>query len=157
MWTRKVIRLLPYSTRCFLAAFLLLTLAGATFAQTEAPKKLAWHQVEFAIVRFNESAPYSWNIYHSERKGVFLVRLWKRYLLVNLSDEEAYDVDPHNIKVVGDDVEWSYTDMPDKPIDTPEWTDRNIGTMERVRFRLGKNGHFLELQLPLGPNGRPIY
>jgi len=26
-----------------------------------------------------------------------------------------------------------------------------------VRFRLGKEGHFLELQLPLGPNGRPIY
>jgi hypothetical protein len=29
--------------------------------------------------------------------------------------------------------------------------------MDRVRFRLGKDGHFLELQLPLAPNGRPIY
>jgi hypothetical protein len=32
-----------------------------------------------------------------------------------------------------------------------------MGPVERVRFRLGKDGHYLELQIPLGPNGRPIY
>jgi len=150
--------------RCFhevvriaLLAFVFLLLADAARAQAEAQKRLTWHPVEFAIVRFNDAAPNSWNIYHSEKKGVLLVRLWKRYLLVNVSDEEAYDIDPQKIKVVGDSVEWSYADMPEKPIETPNWQDRNIGMMERVRFRLGKDGHFLELQLPLGPNGRPIY
>lgn len=133
-----------------------LPLVNSARAQTE-QKKLTWRPVEFAIVRFNDAAPNSWNIYHSEKKGVLLVRLWKRYLLVNVADEQAYDIDPQKIKVVGDSVEWSYADMPEKPIETPNWQDRNIGMMERVRFRLGKDGHFLELQLPLGPNGRPLY
>jgi hypothetical protein len=29
--------------------------------------------------------------------------------------------------------------------------------LERVTFRLGKEGHVLELQLPLKPNGQPMY
>lgn len=133
------------------------TLVHVALAQSDAAKKLTWHPLEFAIVRFNDTAPNSWNIYHSEKKGVLLVRLWKRYLLVNVSDEEVYDIDPQKIKVVGDSVEWSYADIPEKPIETPDWKERNMGPVERVRFRLGKDGHYLELQIPLGPNGRPIY
>jgi hypothetical protein len=126
-------------------------------SQVDTAKKVTWHPLEFAILRFNEAAPNSWNIYHSERKGVLLVRLWKRYLVVNVQDEEVFDIDPQKIKAAGDSVEWSFADMPDKPIDTPDWTERGLGLLRRVRFRLGKDGHFLELQLPLGPNGRPVY
>jgi hypothetical protein len=143
--------------RTALPALVFLLFADLLHAQTEAPKKLTWRPLEFAIVRFNDTAPNSWNIYHSEKKGVLLLRLWKRYLLVNVSDEEVYDIDPDKIRVVGDSVEWSYADLPDKPIDTPEWRDRNMGPVQRVRFRLGKDGHYLELQIPLGPNGRPLY
>ena len=138
--------------------------AGCPQTRTQAPQSapaakpaITWNSVEFAIVRYNENAPNSWNIYHSGKKGVFLVRLWKRYLLVRVDDEEAYDIDPQTIKVRGNAVEWSYADMPEKPIETPDWKDRDIGLVKRIRFRLGKGGHFLELQIPLGPNGRPIY
>jgi len=142
----------------YAAATLLLLAYGATARpQADASKKLTWHTIEFGIVKFNDDAPKAWNIYHSEKKRVLLVRVWKRYLLVNLQDQEAFDIDPQKIKVIGDSVDWSMTDVPDKPIETPDWTQRNIGVMERIRFRLGKDGHFLELQLPLGPNGRPIY
>jgi len=130
---------------------------GQNPSPADASKKLIWHTLEFAIVRFNDTAPNSWNIYHSEKKGVLLVRLWKRYLLVNVQDQEVFDIDPQKIKVTGDSVEWSMADVPEKPIDTPDFLERNVGSMERVRFRLSKNGHFLELQIPLGPNGRPIY
>ena len=130
---------------------------AATSSQTAPPARLIWHPLEFAILRFNDDAPKSWNIYHTDKKGVFLVRLWKRYLLVNLQDQEVYDIDPQTIKASGDSVEWSYADRPSNPIETPDWRERNVGSMDRVRFRLGKVGHFLELQLPLGPNGRPIY
>jgi len=146
-----------FPTRCAAATLVLLALAGPACAQTEAARKLTWRQLEFAILKFNEDAPKSWNIYHSEKKGVLLVRLWKRYLLVNLPDEEVYDIDPQKIKAVGDAVEWSYADMPEKPIETSDWKEKNVGQLVRVRFRLGKDGHYLELQLPLGPNGRPIY
>lgn len=145
------------TARCAAVVLFLLVFLIPARAQTEAPRKLTWRQLEFAILKFNEDAPKSWNIYHSEKKGVLLVRLWKRYLLVNISDEDVYDIDPQKIKVVGDAVEWSYADLPEKPIETPEWMERNLGRLERVRFRLGKDGHYLELQLPLGPNGRPIY
>jgi len=142
----------------YAVAALLFVVAGATArAQSETARKLTWHPLEFAIVRYNDDAPKSWNIYHSDRKGVFLVRIWKRYLLVSVQDEEVYDIDPQTIKASGESVEWSYADRPPKPIETPDWRERNVGSMDRVRFRLGKDGHFLELQLPLGPNGRPIY
>jgi hypothetical protein len=136
---------------------LLLILAKVSVAQSEAPKKLVWQQLAFAIVKFNDDAPKSWNIYHSDKKGILLVRVWKRYLLVDTTEQEAYDIDPQKVTVKGDTVEWSLADTPEKPIDTPEWRERNVGTLVRVRFRLGKDGHFLELQLPLGESGKPIY
>jgi hypothetical protein len=148
-------------TRGLAALLFFLVAAGSARpqapAQSEASKKLTWHTLEFAIVKFNDNAPNSWNIYHSEKKGVLLVRLWKRYLLVNVQDQEVFDIDPQKIKVTGDAVEWSLADVPDKPLETPDFLARNVGSMERIRFRLGKDGHVLELQIPLGLNGRPIY
>ena len=126
-------------------------------AQTDSGQKSVWHSIEFGIVKFNDQPPNSWNIYHGERKGLLLVRLWKRYLFVDTHDEEVYDIDPRNIKVVGDAVEWSLADVPDNPIETPDWKQRDVGLVERIRFRLGKDGHYLELQIPLAPTGKPIY
>ena len=122
-----------------------------------ADEKTVWKSVEFAIVKFNDEAPKSWNIYHTEKKGLLLVHLWKRYLLVDLKEEEAYEIDPQTVKPAGENVQWSLADKPEQPIETPEWKSRDVGSMQRVRFRLGKDGHFLELQLPLLPNGRPAY
>lgn len=139
------------------AALALLLLPCLTFAQTAPPQKVTWKSVEFAIVRFNDQAPNSWSIYHSEKKGILLVRLWKRYMLVKIADEEVFDIDPQKITVHGDSAEWSYADIPDKPVEIVEWKERNIGSMQRITFRFGKNGHTLELQIPLGLNREPIY
>jgi hypothetical protein len=123
----------------------------------QAPGKLLWKSVEFAIVKFNEEAPKSWNLYHTEKKGVLLLRLWKRYLLVDVKEQEVYEIDPQTVKPAGGNVEWSLADKPDQPIETLEWKTRDIGPMQRVAFRLGKGGHILELQIPLKPNGQPAY
>jgi hypothetical protein len=139
---------------CRSEALLLLCRGGSA---TELGKKSTWHSIEFGIVKFNDEPPKSWNIYHGEKKGLLLVRLWKRYLFVDMQDEEVYDIDPKNINVMGDAVEWSLADVPDKPIETPDWKERNVGLVERIRFRLGKDGHYLALQIPLGPTGKPIY
>ena len=133
-------------------------LATAALPQSQpVDKKFLWKPVEFAIVRFNDEAPKSWNIYHMEKRGVLLVRIWKRYLLVNVQEQEAYDIDPQTVKPHGDNVEWSMSDLPDEPIDVSEWKERNVGPVQRVRFRLGKEGHFLEIQIPLKPDGKPMY
>lgn len=125
--------------------------------QISEKKTPTWKSVEFAIVKFNDEAPKSWSMYHTEKKGVLLVRLWKRYLLVNVKDEEAYEIDPQTVKPAGDNVEWSLSDKPGEPLETPEWKTRDIGPMQQVSFRLGKNGSVLQLQIPLKINGQPAY
>jgi len=120
-------------------------------------KKLIWKSVSFAIVRFDDEAPQSWNIYHSDKRGVLLVRIWKRYLLVKMPEQEVFDVDPQTVKSHGDNVEWFLSDTSLQPVEISEWKERNVGPVHRVRFRFGKQGHILELQLPLRPDGKPAY
>jgi hypothetical protein len=121
-------------------------------------KKTLWKQVQFAIVRFNDAAPQSWNIYHLEKRDALLVKLWKRFLYLDLKEGEVYEVDPQTVKPQGDNVEWSLSDLPSDPIEISDWKVRDVGLMvRRVRFRFGKTGHFLEIQLPLKPDGRPDY
>ncbi|HEY3874606.1 MAG TPA: hypothetical protein VGM92_03965 [Candidatus Kapabacteria bacterium] len=127
-------------------------------ASAAAPgEETVWKPVPFAILRFNEDAPGSWNMYHAEKRGVLLIRLWKRYLLVDVKAQEVYDLDPGKIKQQGDNVEFSSSDKPGEPIDTSEWKTRDIGRMSRVRFRFGTQGHTLDIQIPLLPNGKTAY
>ena len=132
-------------------------ITGGVWAQSPAEKKILWKPVPFAIVRYNDEAPASWNLYHAEKSGLLLLRLWKRYLLIDRTEQEVYDIDPLKVTPQGENFEWSQTDKPDEPIEVSEWKQRDVGSMQRVRFRFGKSGHFLELQLPMLPNGKPAY
>jgi hypothetical protein len=143
-------------SRCVSLAMVLLLGEGLICAQAPSQKQL-WKSVEFAIVKFNDEAPKSWNLYHTEKKGVLLLRLWKRYLLVDVKEQEVYEIDPQTVKPAGDNVEWSLADKPAEPLETPEWKTRDVGPMQRVAFRLGKDGHILEMQIPLKANGQPAY
>ena len=141
-------------------AALSLFMAFTALAQaTQTEKKLIWKPVQFAIVRFNDEAPQSWNIYHTEKHdNVLLVRLWKRYLYLDMKEDEVYEIDPQTVKPQGDNVEWSPSNLPSEPIEVSEWKVRDVSAfMRRVRFRFGKNGHFLDIQLPLKPDGKPAY
>jgi hypothetical protein len=142
-------------SRLAASAVLLATTALPVFAQAQ--KKPVWKSVEFAIVKFNDEAPKSWSMYHTEKKGLLLVRLWKRYLLVDVKEQEVYEIDPLTVKLAGDNVEWSLAEKPSEPLETPDWKTRDVGPMEQVSFRLGKNGYVLQLQIPLKVNGQPAY
>lgn len=139
---------------CMVALFLAAVTPGTG---ANAGDKTLWKPVGFAIVKFNDQAPKSWNIYHTEKKGLLLVHLWKRFLLVDMAEQEVYEIDPQTVKPAGENVEWSPADKPEQPLDTPGWKTRDVGSMQRVQFRLGKDGHILELQIPLLPNGKPAY
>ena len=116
-----------------------------------------WKTVPFAIVRYNDDAPKSWNVYHGERKGIYLVRLWKRYLLIDTDSQNVYEVDPAKVKVAGENAELAAADIPAEPIELSEWKSRNSGPVIRHRFRFGQSGNFMELQIPVLPNGKPAY
>jgi hypothetical protein len=119
--------------------------------------KQQWKTLPFAIVRYNDDAPKSWNVYRGERKGIYLVRLWKRYLLVDTDSQDVFEIDPEKVKVQGENAELAAQDIPADPLETSEWRTKNAGPVLRHRFRFGKTGNFMELQIPVLPNGRPAY
>ncbi len=140
----------------FLSAVILCGFAAVAHARPAA-RTVTWKPVDLAILKFNDEAPKSWNIYHTEKKGWLLVRLWKRYLLVSLADEEVYDIDPKTLEAKGDALVWTEPEIPEELVYVTDWNQRDIGPFRRVRFRFGKDGHVLELQLPLKLDGRPMY
>src|SRR5271165_6560105 len=96
---------------CLLVVFLIAPIFPATpelHAQKSATQQ--WKTLPFAIVRYNDDAPKSWNVYRGDRKGIYLVRLWKRYLLVDTDSQSVFEIDPSKIKVAGDNVELAAAD-----------------------------------------------
>jgi hypothetical protein len=134
---------------------LCLSIAAALRAQQS--NKPQWKPVPFAIVRYNDDAPKSWNLYHGDRKGIYLVRLWKRYLVIDTDSQSAFEIDPAKVKIEGENAELSLADIPEEPIETAEWKTRNAGPVLRHKFRFGSSGNFMELQIPVLPNGKPAY
>jgi len=146
-------------SKALLPALALLAAPAAVPAQKAAAATAVtqWKTVPFAIVRYNDEAPKSWNVYHSDKKGIYLVRLWKRYLVVDTTLQSAFEIDPAKIKVEGDNAELSASDIPADPIETTQWKSRDAGPVVRHRFRFGQDGNFVELQIPLLLNGKPAY
>ena len=143
----------------FRSAIVLLAAPNLLLGQQSAvpAQKQQWKTVPFAIVRYNDDAPKSWNVYHGEKKGIYLVRLWKRYLLIDTSDQSVYEINPAAVKVEGENAELSSADIPSDPIEIAEWKSRDTGPVLRHRFRFGQTGNFMELQIPLLPSGKPVY
>jgi len=113
--------------------------------------------VPFAIVHYNEDAPKSWNLYYSSKRGVLLLRLWKRYLLIDRNAQQVFDVDPEKIVAKGDDIEFSLEENAGQPADITDWRERDVGYLRRLRFRFGEKGNYLDIQTPLKANGTPLY
>src|SRR5256884_6729679 len=93
---------------------------------------------------------------HAE-KGASARTPLEALLLVDMKEQEVYEIDPQTVKQQGEDVEWSLAGKPDQPLETPDWKTKDLRSMQMVKFRLGKDGHFLEMQLPLLVNGKPAY
>jgi hypothetical protein len=143
--------------RVCVTALLLAGVCRGSGASAQNTGRIRWKAVTFAIVRYNNDVPKSWNLYHSDKRGVLLLRLWKRFLLVNVPEEQVYDIDPQKVDVKGDTAELSEADIPDDPIETSEWKERDAGPVQRIRFRFGEKGNFLEIQIPMKADGKPAY
>ncbi len=126
--------------------------------RVSAADKVTWKPINQAILQLNGKAPKTWNVYRAEKRdGWILVKLWRRYLLIDEREQAVYDLDPQKLKAKGDELEWSESDKPAKPIETSGWNTRNIGPARRIRFKLGSDGGVLEVQVPQKPDLRPFY
>ena len=158
MRSRRRMPRLDLPSRKWMAIFGLLSLFCVTQVSiAQQSSKQQWKTLPFAIVRYNDDAPKSWNVYRGEHKGVYLVRLWKRYLLVDTDSQNVFEIDPEKVKAEGENAELAAQDIPADPLETSEWRTKNAGPVLRHRFRFGKSGNFMELQIPVLPNGRPAY
>ncbi len=136
----------------------LATSLGVGRAQSPPKAKNVWKTVPFAIVRYNDDAPKSWNLYFSSKRGVLLLRLWKRYLLIDRNTQEVFDIDPEKITTKGDEeVEFTQDENSGQPADISDWKERDVGSLHRLRFRFGEKGNYLDIQTPLKTNGTPLY
>lgn len=146
-----------------MAVFAALALAATLFvakagAQSPPKSKNAWKTVPFAIVHYNEDAPKSWNLYFSSKRGVLLLRLWKRYLLIDRNNQQVFDIDPQKVVAKdGENVEFSAGDSAGDAAEISDWRERDIGSLHRLRFRFGQNGSYVDIQTPLKANGTPLY
>jgi hypothetical protein len=152
----KIRRSTSWTMLALLAAFVGLQVSPTTAAGQQKNKQ-HWKSLPFAIVRYNDDAPKSWNVYRGERKGTYLVRLWKRYLLIDANSQSVFEIDPGTVKVEGENADLAAADIPAEPIETSEWKTRDAGPVLRHRFRFGQTGNYLELQIPLQINGKPAY
>lgn len=140
------------------ALLLSLALTGTSTAQSPPKTKNVWKTVPFAIVRYNDDAPKSWNLYFSSKRGVLLLRLWKRYLLIDRNTQEVFDIDPGKVAAKGDEeVEFALEENSSQPADISDWKERDVGTLRRLRFRFGEKGSYVDIQTPLKTNGTPLY
>ena len=140
-----------------LGGFLFCFVAKAAPGQAPPKEKNLWKSDPFAIVHYNEEAPKTWNLYYSSKRGVLLLRLWKRYLLIDRNAQQVTDIDPDKIVMKGEDIEFSIEENPGQPAEISDWRERDIGSLHRLRFRFGEKGSYLDIQTPLKPNGTPMY
>ena len=140
-------------------AAVVVVLGSTVFATAQsAPKtRNLWKSVPFAIVRYNDDAPKSWNLYYSSKRGLLLLRLWKRYLLIDRNQQLVFDIDPEKVREKGEDIEFSLEADSGDPADISDWRERDIGMLRRLRFRFGQKGNYLDIQTPLKANGDPLY
>lgn len=149
-------------TRCQTLAALVLAMtcavAGPTEAQSATKAKNVWKSVPFAIVHYNDDAPKSWNLYFSAKRGFLLLRLWKRYLLIDRNTQQVFDIDPDKVVAKGEEeVEFAMDDTAGQAADITDWRERDIGSLHRLRFRFGEKGSYVDIQTPLKANGTPLY
>ncbi|MGA2482756.1 MAG: hypothetical protein ABSF92_06530 [Candidatus Acidiferrales bacterium] len=136
---------------------LFLLIAG-TALLTAAPSTITWKPLDLAILTLDGKAPKTWNAYRAEKHDAWiLVKLWRRYLFLDLREQVVYDIDPQKLKPKGDAFEWSEADRPSTPVAISGWDARSVGPMRRIRFKFGANGSILEIQLPQKPDLRPFY
>ena len=124
----------------------------------DAADRVTWKPIDQVILQLNGKAPKTWNVYRAEKRdGWILVKLWRRYLLIDEREQAVYDLDPQKLKAKGEELEWSDTDKPAKAIEISEWSTRNIGPARRIRFKFGSDGGVLEVQVPQKRDLRPFY
>jgi hypothetical protein len=136
--------------------FILVAVLAASAAQ--AKETIVWKPLEEAILRIDDRAPKTWNVYRADKKGyLVLVQLGRRFLMLDSRAREIYELDPDKLQRKGKNLSWDEADRPAHPLPTADWMIRDVGPVQRIHVRLAAEGRVLEVQLPHPPDLRSLY
>lgn len=150
------------------AAFYSLLILGAinvTGAAALAPgasafakdKPLSFKPIEDALLRVNDAPPKEWGVYRTGKKNEpLLLQIGKRFLLLEINNQQVFELDPSKIQHKNSEFLWSPSDRPEKPLATSDWTADDIGAAFVIRVKLQSENALVDLQLPHPPNVRSL-
>lgn len=122
--------------------------------------KIHWKSVPEGQLKIDDKTPLTWNVYQPDKKKdayLVLILLGRRYIALDMKSKIAYQVYPGDVQKQGDDLESDDLRKPDRVIPSKDWTLRDVGPAELVRFTLEDYGRTVEVALPHMPDLRAFY
>jgi hypothetical protein len=115
-------------------------------------KPLSWKPIEDALLRVNDAPPKEWGAYRTGKKNDPLVlQLGSRFLLIQSHDHRVFELDPGKIEHKTQELLWSQSDRPAKPLATSDWMVDDIGAAFVIKVKLDDENAVVDLQLPHPP------
>ena len=117
-------------------------------------------------MKLDDKTPLGWNVFQPDKKDkrggkknsdLVLVLLGHRYLMIDMRARLVYEVPLSSLVVRGADLESGDLAQQNLLVPSSEWTERDVGPAELIRFTLGDYGRVLEVSLPHPPDMRPFY
>jgi hypothetical protein len=141
-------------------ALLSVLLAGAGAGIATATERFHWKVVNLAQVKLDDKTPLAFNVYQPDKKKdshFVLVLLGRRYIELDIKAKLAYSVPLTDIQKKGGDIESDNFAVPGRLLATSDWSVRDVGPAELIKFTLGDYGRVLEVELPHPPDLRAFY
>lgn len=147
----------------YLAAFLLCcaTFIPATIlANAGGSDQFLWKSVPRAQLKLDDKTPLAWNVFQTDKKkesNLVLILLGRRYIALDIKARAAYSVALPDLQPRGGDFESGNPFTQSKVLPTNEWSVRDVGPAELIKFKLGDYGTNVQLELPHMPDLRGLY
>jgi hypothetical protein len=120
-----------------------------SFPALAAGKPLEWKAAEQALLRVNDHPVSEWNLYQAGKKdNRLLVQMGARYLLIDVTSHQIFEIDPSKIEHKGATLRWDPDEHPDKPLETSDWLVKDVGQAYRFSARLVAENRLLDVQIP---------
>src|ERR1700722_20094823 len=144
----------------WLSTWLTLSLATTAFANGGGTGRYLWKSIPAAQIKIDDKTPLAWNIFQTGQKkeaNLVLVLLGRRYIALDIKARVAYTVLPADVQPKGGDLETGNLFVQARILQTENWSLRDVGMAELIKFKLNDYGTRLQIELPHLPDLRGLY
>jgi hypothetical protein len=126
-------------------------------------KQIHWTQLTDAQLKLDGKPPLTWGVYQPDKKSkkkgsdLLLILVGHRYMMLDLNGKLAYVVYPSDIQAQEKDFESDDLAKAGNLIPSSDWTVRDVGPAELVRFKLGDYGRVIDVSIAHPPNLTSFY